>query len=542
MANPQHIAWLQEGVEAWNARRQREDFTPDFSADFSGEKLGEAFIRVGKIEMVEGVPIIPLAGADLSNANFKGADLTGLVHVPVAPVVLTQPLGIGSLKADFSGARLTRADFTSADLSDANFAGADIESTNFTDSKLNKSNFTYARGIEPNFERAHLWGADFSHASFGGPIFTNAHLRESNFSHAYFVRGNFHNANLSEVNFSDADLWYANLEDAAVESGRLSEARDLSHSQPRKATLFSSVHSLPPVGFDRLDITRVGDFIETIQTVKTAYDQHPVVMYFRGEKQDYMDTSLVPSSMRDSLIRHQSEMLRDLIARRPADFSQARSALDMWMLAQHYGLPTQFLDITSSPLVGLFFACENASEGTPQDGYVHIFATPKSLVKPFDSDSVSVITNFARLSYHDKVALLGEEEPPNVRGYETPYPEVMRRLYQLIQQEKPYFEKRIDIADFHRVYIVEPQQSTDRVRAQRGAFLISACLWGFTLEKIRNWNPGIPVYAHYRLCVPHGCKEALRGQLAMLNITRETLFPGLDSAAEAVRDSYKPKA
>ena len=115
------------------------------------------------------------------------------------------------------------------------------------------------------------------------------------------------------------------------------------------------------------------------------------------------------------------------------------------------------------------------------------------------------------------------------------------RLYQLIQQEKPYFEKRIDIADFYRVIVVEPQQSTERIRAQRGAFLISASHRRFTPDRIRSYNSNIPVYAHHRLRVPHGCKEALREQLAMLNITRETLFPGLDSAAAAVKDSYKPK-
>ena len=541
MANPQHIAWLQEGVEEWNARRQREAFTPDFS----GEKLGEAFIRVGKIEMVEGVPTIPLAGADLSDADFRNADLTGLVRVSLVPVP-TQPPGVGFLKANFSGARLTRADFTGAVLQNAYFARADIESANFTGANLHKSNFTDVRGRAPNFKKAHLSGSDFSHASLRGPIFAGVRLRESNFSYAYLSGANFTNANLSEADFSDAAIRYADLEAAKVESDRLSKARDLSHSRPYRAHLFSSGQSLSPIDCELLDIARVGDFIETIQTMKTAYERHSaeeIVMYFRGEDQDYTRTSLMPSGMREGLIEYQNEMLRDLIARRPADFSQAKSALDQWMLAQHHGLPTQFLDITRDPLVGLFFACEGTQEDAKHDGYVHIFATPKRLVKPFDSDSVSVITNFARLSYRDKVALLGDERAPNVLGRdETPYPEVMRRLYQLIQQEKPYFEKRIDIADFYRVLVVEPQQSAERIRAQRGAFLISAYHWRFTREGIRSCNPDIPVYAHHRLRVPHDRKEALREQLAMLSITRETLFPGLESAAAAVRDSYKPTA
>ncbi|WP_165828019.1 hypothetical protein [Rhodovulum sp. BSW8] len=31
MGNPEHLKWLLEGVEAWNARRQRDDFMPDLS-------------------------------------------------------------------------------------------------------------------------------------------------------------------------------------------------------------------------------------------------------------------------------------------------------------------------------------------------------------------------------------------------------------------------------------------------------------------------------------------------------------------------------
>ena len=33
MANAEHVAWLLEGVERWNTRREHTDFIPDFAGE-----------------------------------------------------------------------------------------------------------------------------------------------------------------------------------------------------------------------------------------------------------------------------------------------------------------------------------------------------------------------------------------------------------------------------------------------------------------------------------------------------------------------------
>ncbi len=52
---------------------------------------------------------------------------------------------------------------------------------------------------------------------------------------------------------------------------------------------------------------------------------------------------------------------------------------------QHHGLRTRFLDITSNPMVALFHASEDKDANGPTDGRVHVFATPRSLVKPYST-------------------------------------------------------------------------------------------------------------------------------------------------------------
>ena len=54
----------------------------------------------------------------------------------------------------------------------------------------------------------------------------------------------------------------------------------------------------------------------------------------------------------------------------------------------------------------------------------------------------------------------------------------------------------------------------------------------------RQWNTNVPVYGHATLGVPKRAKRKALDELRLLNITRETLYPGLDEAAQAVTRKY----
>ena len=86
--------------------------------------------------------------------------------------------------------------------------------------------------------------------------------------------------------------------------------------------------------------------------------------------------------------------------------------------------------------------------------------------------------------------------------------------------------------------MVEPQQSFERIRMQSGAFLLSVFHERFERDEILNRNAEIPVYDYYTRKVPAGSKQDIIEELRLLNITRESLFPGLDEAANAVTQRY----
>ena len=346
-------------------------------------------------------------------------------------------------------------------------------------------------------------------------------------------------ANLELATLTESKLWQADLTGANLHFADLTGA-NLTASEPWKAALYPSIIRSPEQHPDRArPVTSIKDLLPKIQRIKDYYDP-TVFLYFRGESE--FGWELRPSLMRSDLAVYENEMLIDLVSRRPEEFNEMTSALAQWVLAQHHGLKTRFLDVTRNPLVALFHACDKTGQEElgEEDGRLHVFAVPRTLVQPFNSDAISIASNVARLSRRQKDALLGKQFSlgNNRIRYENEHVQAMRLLHQLIRQEKPYFEERIDPRDFYQVFVVEPQQSSERLRAQAGAFLVSAFHERFEREEILRWNDGIPVYAHYKLTISGKHMNRIKEDLQLLNVTRETLFPGLDSSAKSVSDTY----
>ena len=117
MANREHIAWLLEGVEAWNERRRNiPNGGYSFTPDFEDASLYGIFRDAGKLDSRGN---IPLAGANLAGANL--------------------------VKADLRSADLSNADLEIATLTDSNLWRANLTKTKLHFADLTGANLTAAR-------------------------------------------------------------------------------------------------------------------------------------------------------------------------------------------------------------------------------------------------------------------------------------------------------------------------------------------------------------------------------------------------------------
>jgi len=209
LANPEHLAKLKEGVEAWNQwRKQNPEVRPDLRkanlgggflehVDLRRADLREANLREARLSGAE------LQGADFREAILIGADLTTahLDRASLSPAYLS--------KARLVGAKLTEADLRGADLTEAILIRANLRQAKLTRAGLNRALLLNAHLIGADLCEADLSGADLGEANLVG-----ANLRGADLSRTGLVETNLETANLTGCSVYGISAWNVRLERA----------------------------------------------------------------------------------------------------------------------------------------------------------------------------------------------------------------------------------------------------------------------------------------------------------------------------------------
>jgi len=267
-------------------------------------------------------------------------------------------------------------------------------------------------------------------------------------------------------------------------------------------------------------ITSTEGLIRKVFSLSQSNDE---LLFYRGHS-DKDKYKLEPSLHRKAAhVENEAVMFRELLISNPSDFVGDISTLDKLVRMQHHSLPTRLLDISSNPLMALYFACKSKPDKT---GQVVVFRIKKNEMKFFDSDTASCLSNLARLPKEDKGKL---DLSLNIDDFNET--EEAKKLVHLIKEEKPFFLNRVVPSDLKSIICVKGKMNNNRILSQSGAFL----LFGRDVVLPESGTASIGIE---RIDINKGAKEKILGELDSLNINESTAFPYIENSAKYISSKF----
>lgn len=228
--------------------------------------------------------------------------------------------------------------------------------------------------------------------------------------------------------------------------------------------------------------------------------------YFRGHSDKTFEP--IPSIYRKNNIEKEDRLYHEAIRRNPTEFTEYMSTFDNLVKMQHYELPTRLLDITSNPLVALFFACQG-NDNT--DGAVLVYSVLYNQIKYYDSDAVCILSNLVR------------------RPIDFDFDEQKDSLIYDIQKDMPSFKgKYLENDALHKVLCVLPKLNNNRIICQDGAFFI------FGMGDSKNEPATLPDQPS-KIIIKADSKKRILKELELLGIDEASLFPETDKIMKQIK-------
>lgn len=273
-------------------------------------------------------------------------------------------------------------------------------------------------------------------------------------------------------------------------------------------------------------IRSVSEYLECLSKIKmepkTTFSVGCFTL-FRGQAN--ANWLLSPSLYRQNLFEAENLLLTAIKHICPNEFGDNR--FDSLVKMQHFGMPTRLLDVTTNPLVSLYFACES-SEQSNEDGIVYIF--PNMPVSWSNDPLVDLVMDFV-YDYFPRKMWLDQMLDQSQKKYRN-------GSYRLMPDTIDSLLHYLTIPAF----AVMPAKTNERIEAQDGAFFVFGM--HFSNREVST-NPGTIGRVYYNfepieidnvqqiwkktetLRIPAAAKKGILNQLDILGINERKLFPDL---------------
>ena len=295
-----------------------------------------------------------------------------------------------------------------------------------------------------------------------------------------------------------------------------------------------------------IEITSVSSFIDEVNKIKDDLYGSNEELFFRGQKTDFWD--VIPSIFRGNFLSVEHTLMQFPLLKAPYEFISINNDFEIMTKYQHYGMCTRLLDLTTNPLVALYFACEEYGDVC----YKEIENEEDTKIQEangviFFNKKYSVSTNEINIKV---ISSLSQIDLSNDNTLES----ILRKLTerQAISKEleerwksKEHYEEFINIIQNN--YIVIPPYNNERLSRQCGMFLLAGCFNFVYTESIsessieKGYKDLRDEFDRKFFYISGEKKKEILEELDTYNINEATLFPELEHQLSYIKNKKNAK-